>query len=309
MRDLNVFLNKAISKLPEDYTPEMLKEQLLEENYDNLNKVIELIKSENLCIYSPSFLFNLLSVNNGVDINFLNKHPEIEWDYKHFSSNENVTPEVVMANLDKNWCFKTLSSNSNFPLSFIISNPQFAWDDGFLSMNNSLSWSEICENPKRKWLYNKLSGLDCITLDIIRANPDKDWCLKTFMKKNKNCNWNVVLSNPDIEWDYQYLSLNDNIQWDVVEANLDKNWIYYVFLQKTSITPDILRRHSARFIRFMDPLFANPNFTCNQVVQLILEIKVNDEEEFIDVYLIRCLNSFVRNKNLIMDYDPNLNLI
>lgn len=56
-------------------------------------------------------------------------HPELPWCNYNVSQNENVTDEIVLANLDYDWDFVVLSERDDIPVEFILEHSSIDLDD------------------------------------------------------------------------------------------------------------------------------------------------------------------------------------
>lgn len=57
------------------------------------------------------------STNPNMTTEFINQHPEVDWDYSYISSNPNITIDYVLNNLEKNWNWHALSANPSIDIN------------------------------------------------------------------------------------------------------------------------------------------------------------------------------------------------
>lgn len=152
---------------------------------------------------------HLISHNPNVTVEFIIKHPEIDWDMHTISAtNPHITPEIVEAHPVLKWDWDMLIIRSNFSPE---EHPEFPWNwqrysdcnagfdfncvpDEKLSMLNwdYLSQSkhmqnvEVIEKYKKYINWRKLSANVFITMNFVNEHPDYPWNSEGLLM-NPNC--------------------------------------------------------------------------------------------------------------------------
>lgn len=164
--------------------------------------------------------------NPNITWNFIQNHPEIDWNKEDFRYNPNLTWEIITQNDHINWDYNYLSSH-----------PNITWE--IISQNLSLPWGayNVCFNPNITW-------------EIVKAHP---------------FNWNFKVLCATVDYsliepkDYIFISSNPKLTWEEVKNNLDKNWSWETLSTREFITPEIVNNHPD--LPWDDYfLYLNPNF-------------------------------------------------
>lgn len=156
---------------------------------------------------------SIISQNPNVTVEFIRKHPDIDWDmYEISSNNPNITPEIVMANLDLDWDIDYLAGRSNFSLKDvqnIYGEHQFKWarysmyslsfnfasvpEDKlsmlnweYLSQSPHVKTAEVIEKYKKYIDWHMLSLSPHITMKFVNDHPEYPWKSHEFFR-NPNC--------------------------------------------------------------------------------------------------------------------------
>jgi hypothetical protein len=219
----------------------------------------------------------------------------IEWGYNSFSSNPNITWDIVYANPQFHWNYKSLAKNPKITWDIIQENPtdvngvKIYWNYQRISMNPNITWLNVKSKLHAGWDWDQLSMNPNITWEIIQENQDKDIYWNSSFVVNPNLTWEIVQQNPNPKfgkmcsgWDYRMLSWNINITWDIISANPDGGfssgkkcvWDYKELSGNPNITWEIIQQnpHGAnssekKFVWDYRSLSMNPNITWRNVYE------------------------------------------
>ena len=127
-----------------------------------------------------------------------NTHKQLQKQLTHYQNewNQHFWNEFVLPNKDKlKW--STLSYNENITMEIIEANLDKPWDYHWLSFNPNITWDFIEANLDKPWNWDILSRNENITMDIVSKNMDKPW------------SWNWLSYNPNITWDFIEANLDN----------------------------------------------------------------------------------------------------
>ena len=137
-----------------------------------------------------------------VDIDFIKKHPEVDWNWNRVVLSPNITWNVVMSNPEYPWPMDEMCSNKYKEASF-----------DFIFSHLHLPWNfvEICRCHKD------------LTWDIVASHMHVPWCFTT-LSAHPCINMTIVRENRHISWNFYMLSSNPSITWEDVWENRHENW-------------------------------------------------------------------------------------
>jgi hypothetical protein len=199
------------------------------------------------------------------------------WNWKHLSSNPNITLELVLQNPNKNWDWYELSKNQNITYDIVLQNPDKPWNYGGLSLNPNITFDIVLQNPDKIWNWDELSRHPNITYDMVLQNPDKKWNYY-YLSGNPNITLDIILNNEDKNlihlnfnrWDWYWLSKNPNVTIEDVLKNPHKPWSYRGLSENPNITVDIALKYSDTYSNTVRwnwyRLCANPNTKFNDIL-------------------------------------------
>lgn len=154
-----------------------------DENYITylfMEKLVKLI----LTIFPAANDFTVLSGNPIISMDYVEKHPEYEWNWEEISANPAVTLDYIEQHPTFPWCWSSFSSNSNITMDHVEKHPSKPW-----------CWIGLSKNPN-------------ISLDYMREHPEKPW--DSFQYKLKN----MLLI-----FDFPYKP-QENQTMDMIEQNI-----------------------------------------------------------------------------------------
>jgi hypothetical protein len=191
---------------------------------------IELYKFPRLLynIYKNSDIINYLETSS-YDLKF-NQPLSKCLDWNLLSSNTNLTIDIIINNLDKQWNWFLLSNNKNIKFKDILKHLNIInnWNWYELCLKEDLEWNDIISNPKLPWDWSAISqNYNLTTFEFIMNNPDKPWKWLN-ISKNPNITWDIISSNPELPWDWYGVSQNPNITFNNVrDSYLHITWCWY----------------------------------------------------------------------------------
>ena len=194
--------------------------------------------------------------NESITWEDVKNNPQIKWDYNCLCSNKNITWEIFQENqhlLNQNGdSYDALSYNPNITLDLVLQNLDKEWNYKFILRDNIESFSQIIGIPDNYISKGYVHTLNNLTIEIVLTNLDYDWNFdslsikfiqdnETNLKEYPDFPWDfhkitdsiqsleLILANIDRDWDFKVLSgkVNEmNNLWDIVRAYPDKEWSY-----------------------------------------------------------------------------------
>lgn len=223
-------------------------------SYLTLNKNISWSNIEyDLCSENPkNWDFFWITQREDIDIEFIEKYPEydwnfdwlsfhpkitweyiqktnFEWSYEWMSENPNITWDIIQKN-EKPWNFGIASKNLNIPLETIISdlnseNPK-PWDFHWLSRRKDITFDIVKKYLNLNWDYRQIALNSNIKWEDIK---ELDKIKESFIANNIKAlsyNPNIIFENikerKDLEWDYIILSEHPNVAFENIEETFKK---------------------------------------------------------------------------------------
>ena len=201
----NLILNKTLGKNILNYDLYEKYKYYLEKYY-NFNILYELYETwENILFIEKKFnhiiKYDLLSMNN------------------------NITWNIILNNIDKNWNFENLViNNENITIDIILNNISFFNEKCIkvLSKNKTIKWLDIIKHPEIIWNFQDLSLNKNITFDIVLNNLDKKWCFNR-LSSNPNINIDIINNYNQFNWSIYWYSFNPNLRLDDIDKIKFKN--------------------------------------------------------------------------------------
>ena len=248
-------------------------------DWDILSEIMSLDIIENNLEFPWDW--DIISCNKNININFILKYKDQQFNWKHLSCHKNITIENILDTIYiLPWKWTYISFNPNITIDFIKQyKNKINWDT--LSLNNYINLDIIDNNFP--WNFDYLSGNTNLTYNFINKHINKNW------------NWNLISQNINIldsdKINYNFFSFNKNLTEELIKNNLNKNW---------NILGLILNEHIS--ISFLFNYFNNydlSNISCRNdfhINQLNL-ININ-WKYFSGNHLIKCKEQFIERKIL-----------
>jgi hypothetical protein len=155
--------------------------------FEWLDKYIQEVKKN---IKDKIRVFELLSSNPKLDIDWINKYPNYKWDFNKVKKNPNFKIEWVNKNPDYIWSMTELSRHPKTTLDFIYTHMELEWDWGKYGVSRNPNFRQdwfIVFHNKRKhmhWGSGGLSSHHNFNAEWIINNHKKDWSMCDIKKNN-----------------------------------------------------------------------------------------------------------------------------
>jgi hypothetical protein len=163
-------------------------------------------------INNNDLLYEVLSKNPNLPIEYVINNPHLPWDWSYITKNHpSVTIDLIESSpLEIPWELNKLRSNRTLTLDFVKTHPNIDWD-----------WSLIAINPN-------IQPIDIINyLNLIKKNHKKYAC--EGLSLNPNIHFGIVISHPNLPWNYPLLSRNPGITIADIISHPNIPWDYTWF--------------------------------------------------------------------------------
>jgi hypothetical protein len=110
-----------------------------------------------------------------LSMDFVEKYPEMNYNWGNLSCCSNLTHEFVIKNVDKPWNWHMLTQFVTSVLSLIDRFPEKDWDWKVLSGFEEINIEFVKRHHQRPWDWKKLTANQNITLDDILRTPELPW--------------------------------------------------------------------------------------------------------------------------------------
>lgn len=181
--------------------------------------------------------------------------------WRSISHNPNVSIDIILANLDKEWDWTGLSMNQGISLLDISGHPELPWDWSSVCLNPNITMGFVLanldkgiskywlptmpkihirdilanhNNTKIKWDWHRVSENPTITCEIIATNPGIPWDWKQISAHIGDIR--EITNHPDKPWHWPWISRNPTLNIAFVLANLDKTWNWLQLSKNPGIT-------------------------------------------------------------------------
>ena len=207
--------------------------------------------------------FERLRSYDNIPLSFIDKHPEIDWEYRELSFHPNLTLDFVLSKPTKNWFWDSISETLNITIDDVLNTSSFALSN---SVNGNFSILNISSNDKSN---SKKQNFSIVNNEI----TDLKWSFK-----HLSCNPNITYQNlqqyPTLNWSYKYFSKNPNLTFDIVlnDLRLASNTLYDNFKSLyPNLSTDKLWEKLKEVSNFknwdFDFLSLNPNIKFADIIQ------------------------------------------
>jgi len=200
----------------------------------------------------------------------------IEQNYNHkiryqlLSMNKNISWDIIINNIDKDWNFEYLIIyNETITIDIILNNKIYFnnYCLKLLSKNKSIKWIDIVKHNKIEWNYQDLSLNPNITFDIVLNNLDKKWCFHR-LSSNPNITIDIIIQYNQFNWSMYWYSYNPKIKLNDIdkikisnEIN-DKNLIIKnLFLNNYDFDrSQYFKKNNIKVDKYLNEILENNNF-------------------------------------------------
>ena len=139
--------------------------------------------------------------------------------YNILSMNKNISWDIIINNIHKDWNFEYLVIyNQNITIDIVLNNKKYFNDKciKLLSKNKNIKWQDIIKYNNIDWNYTDLSLNRNITFDIVLNNLDKNWCFNR-LSSNPNITIDIILKYNNFQWSIYWYSFNPNIRLNDID--------------------------------------------------------------------------------------------
>ena len=184
----------------------------------------------------------ILSGSVNITLDFIDRHPEIQWNYKGLSNNPNLTIEYVIAHPELPWCWINISYNDGMSIKTVVENADKPWDWDMISGRRYLTTEMIEEYNGMPWnwvfiAYNKEIPIKFIQKNISKAEEHEE-VKRAIQIRDKV----PEIVNTELYYTMEDIETNPLIEWHVSEIRRNK------FTRDRKVLELIhFRRHLAAF--------------------------------------------------------------
>ncbi len=209
-------------------------------------------------------LGTLLSMNNSLKPEHIERYPHLNWDYQVISRNNNFSEKYILNTLTKkNWNIYNLGKNSAIHFNTYISliKKYYGNDTAIYMCNNPIDCIES---------FSTLTWFELN--DFITNQTHISRNLWKIISRHPSVTWEIYCTYKEYPWDISGLSQNKNITPDIIEANLDIEWNWYKMSSNSSITEEFICKYRTKKWNFYK-LCENNSLGPSLFYQFLKEIK------------------------------------
>ena len=187
-----------------------------------------------------------------VDIDYIQKNPDIDWDYS--------TVIRKIAGVSQSFILEHLPYNDGFfHYDEPIEHNQFTWDlyeeniehfqqvhPNMYSQNPALNIDIVKSHPEIEWTWMFVSSNPGIYLEDVLSNPDLNWN-HGWLSKNPNVRPSMVYEYPQIKWNIGAMTRNPAVTFEDMMKYPELEWNHYLIWLNPNVTFDIIRENPERF--------------------------------------------------------------
>jgi len=151
----------------------------------DMNALGSLITESHFHQYHGRFSLSSVSSNPNF-MDWIQREPDLEWNWHYVSANSKLTFPFVLQHLDKPWNWRFLSWF--FSIKTIIDHPELPWTE--VHMNSSISVEIIQQHPAYPWIFE-----DILHNDMSKARENyiqfhyKKWLMRTIETELMERTW------------------------------------------------------------------------------------------------------------------------
>jgi hypothetical protein len=93
-------------------------------------------------------------------MDFVERHPELPWNWYWISHNENLTMEYVVQHPEHPWNWLGISQNINLTMDFVEQHPELPWNWFWVSHNKNITMDFVERHPELHWDWTGISRND-----------------------------------------------------------------------------------------------------------------------------------------------------
>lgn len=190
----------------------------------------------------PDEKWDFENLQFSASLNFIESHPEFNWNWSTLSTHKHLTREFIERNLNKPWNWKSLFEKG-FIQNYFTATPESKFIESlfldYLLDIRALTIELLEKHKNKNWDYNKLSELRILTCDFVESTIDKPWNWKT-LSRNKNLS-ELAIKYPNKDWDWSEISLFIDIK--LVKLNPNLPWQWFDFNYNQALTLDFVENN------------------------------------------------------------------
>lgn len=207
----------------------------------------------------------LFSSNPNMTSQILGALSSVAWNYPMLAPEFQFTKKFILDNIDRNFCWESISRSKYVTMSDIELFSQIPWDYKGVSCNPNLTIYYVKKfySQKKELDWFEISKHPNFTMETIISDKQLPWNPKG-MTLNPNINFQMVKSNPFTKWDYTLLSSNPNIKIEDVRRNLRLPWSWTNLSGNPNLTIPFIRRFIDKEWNW-NMLSSNPAFTFKMI--------------------------------------------
>ena len=233
--NINFFLKHPELKIDYNllsYNPNVTYEYIVENKYFLWNKIIlnkrfgkdiknYILNNKYYNDLNKFYIFDILYeiYESWENILYIEKNYNHEIRYQLLSMNKNISWEIILNNIDKDWNFEYLVIyNENITVDIVLNNKKYFNDYciKLLSKNKGINWNDILKHNEIEWNYKDISLNPNITFDIVLNNLDKKWCFHR-LSSNPNITIDIIMQYNQFNWSMYWYSYNPKIQLNDID--------------------------------------------------------------------------------------------
>ena len=222
--------------------------------------------------------------NPNITPEFIDNHPEVNWNWRNLSGNKSITEEYIDKHSDKPWNWEFMTLDRNFSPDF-ISKYSCKWNTFsryYISCNSNLTVDDFLSLPNFEWVLEAVISNIKITSEFIRTYD----CISRYIDE---------------------LSANPNIVPSIIEEYPVDIWNWNEISKHGKITIQFLEKYRDRVS--WEDLSCNPNVTSEFILHF-----PNEDWEWERLYKNENIHvelfAFGQNENFVissaLSYSPNL---
>jgi hypothetical protein len=270
-----------------------------------------------------------ITMNKGIKWEDITNNPTLPWNTSYMIANPNVTPEILINNINIVWCWEKYTYNTNLDWKFalmiyhyldwmyIFGHYSVNWSViqnippnlvpwGSLSTRKDIDWTVVYDTSDNDWLWGVLSKHESLPIDIVLALPEKNWNWRIISARTI-VTPEIVNSYPNLPWDSKNISVNPNFDLHSYhDIDLD---LYYLFNRNSDLlavldTPEYQKKSSgSRYNISNSPLLTSEIVKKHKYrYWSLLDLVTNWRKDNIGYYWADTLNSMVHYKSPIIEH-------
>ena len=138
-----------------------LKYFTLEDAKERLNYFYRFIFNMNWFEKFPTidWDFKIVSFNRNLKLKYVIKYPDLEWDFANMSDNNNLTASHLRHFKNEKWNFKILAQNNSFEIDWFYVFPDAPWDFKLINRSNNFKADWVVQLPDKAWDLKILNNI------------------------------------------------------------------------------------------------------------------------------------------------------